>query len=368
MYSIVDIETTGGQFGEEKIIEIAIYKFDGKEIVDSFSTLINPERSIDSYVQKLTGITEKMVKRAPKFHEVAKRIVEITQKTVLVAHNTAFDYRMLRQEFQSLGFPYKLKTLDTINLSKHLLPNQTSYGLKKLTKSLGIPHTSIHRAYGDAQATLELFKILLEKDIHKSIIKKSISNKIYREYAPKLVAMLDELPKDTGVYYLHNNNGKIIFIGVAENISNQVNAIFTHSDFALSNKIQNSTDKISTEITGSLLLAQMRYQQEVKTLKPKLNKLKKRKSFSKQAIEFPVKDFNIIDKGREAHEHSVIVVRNHAIKGYGYFNLHAQIDSEQKLMNRITAIQQSTQLKQQVAEFIQKRPESIQPIEKIHEE
>ena len=104
MYTIVDIESTGGKFNEESIIEVAAYKFDGTSIKDQFISLVNPQRDIHPYVEKLTGITSKMVKTAPKFHEIAKRVVEITSDSILVAHNAQFDYRILQLEFKRLGY------------------------------------------------------------------------------------------------------------------------------------------------------------------------------------------------------------------------------------------------------------------------
>ena len=99
LYSIIDVETTGGKFNEEGITEIAIYKFDGNKIIDQFISLVNPEIPIQPFVQTLTGISNKMVKTAPKFYEIAKRVLEITENTVLVAHNASFDFRMLKTEF-----------------------------------------------------------------------------------------------------------------------------------------------------------------------------------------------------------------------------------------------------------------------------
>ena len=81
-YAILDIETTGGKYNEEGITEIAIYQFDGNQITDQFISLVNPEKSIQAFVVKLTGITDKMVIGAPKFHEIAKRIIEITEDCV----------------------------------------------------------------------------------------------------------------------------------------------------------------------------------------------------------------------------------------------------------------------------------------------
>ena len=138
MYCILDIETTGGQFNEEGITEIAIYKFDGHEIVDQFISLVNPEIPIQPFVVKLTGINNAMLRSAPKFYEIAKRIIEITEGCVIVAHNASFDYRILSTEFRRLGYTFKKPTLCTVELAKKLIPEQPSYSLGKLVRSLGI--------------------------------------------------------------------------------------------------------------------------------------------------------------------------------------------------------------------------------------
>ena len=149
MYSIIDVETTGGKFNQEGITEIAIYKFDGENIVDQFISLINPEIPIQPFVQQLTGITDKMVSNAPKFFQVAKRILEITENSILVAHNSSFDYRMIKIEFDRLGYDFNIPQICTVKLSKKLIPNLRSYKLGNLVKSLGIPITNRHRASGD---------------------------------------------------------------------------------------------------------------------------------------------------------------------------------------------------------------------------
>ena len=96
MYAVVDIETTGGSPKTEKITEIAIYIFDGGKIVDEFVSLVNPEKNIPYYITALTGISNEMVTDAPKFFEIAKKIVEITEEKILVAHNASFDYKFIR--------------------------------------------------------------------------------------------------------------------------------------------------------------------------------------------------------------------------------------------------------------------------------
>ena len=165
MYAVLDIETTGGKYDEEGITEIAIYKHDGKKVIDQFSSLVNPQIPIQPFVQKLTGISTKMLLNAPKFYEVAKRIVEITEDCVLVAHNASFDYRILQTEFRRLGFAFERKSLCTVELSKALLPDLPAYNLGKLVRHLGIPFADQHRAHGDAKATVKLFELLIENGI-----------------------------------------------------------------------------------------------------------------------------------------------------------------------------------------------------------
>jgi DNA polymerase III subunit epsilon len=101
-YVIVDIETTGGSPKASKITEIAIYKHDGAGIIDEFSTLVNPEMKIPEFISRLTGISDKMVEDAPKFYEIAKKIIEFTEGCIFVAHNVGFDYGIIRHEFKTL--------------------------------------------------------------------------------------------------------------------------------------------------------------------------------------------------------------------------------------------------------------------------
>jgi len=181
-YAIIDVETTGGKYNEEGITEVAIHKFDGVDIVDSFISLVNPEKEIQPFVVNLTGINNNMLRSAPKFFEIAKRIIEIMDDSVLVAHNSSFDYRIIRNEFKRLGYDFEIPTLCTVELSKKLIPDQESYSLGKLCRSIGIPVSDRHRANGDALATLKLFEILMQKDKEKLIVKSTIKIGNQRDY------------------------------------------------------------------------------------------------------------------------------------------------------------------------------------------
>lgn len=275
MYTILDIETTGGKYNEEGITEIAIYKFDGHKVVDQFISLVNPERPIQPFVVGLTGINNKMLRNAPKFYEVAKRIVEITEDTVLVAHNAKFDYRILRTEFQRLGFEFKRNSLCTVELSKKLIPGMPSYSLGKLVKNLGIPISNRHRADGDALATVELFKLLLNKDSNKTIVGKSLRETPKRQLDNKLLRLIEPLPSVTGVYYFHNEKGEIIYIGKSKNIKKRVNQHFT-SEAAKAKQIQKEVNHISFEPTGNELVALLKENEEIKKNQPRYNRSLKR--------------------------------------------------------------------------------------------
>ena len=278
MYCILDIETTGGQFNEEGITEIAIYKFDGHEIVDQFISLVNPEKPIQAFVVKLTGINNAMLRSAPKFYEVAKRIIEITQDCIVVAHNASFDYRILRTEFNRLGYDYIRPTLCTVELSQKLIPGQASYSLGKLVRSLGIAVTDRHRASGDALATVKLFKMILAKDTEKEILISLIKAEIKSGLTPKLLDIVESLPTKTGIYYIHNEKGDLIYIGKSRNIKKRMNQHFTGTA-GKSKKIQREVFAVTYEETGSNLIALLKESEEIKINKPIYNRAQRKSIF-----------------------------------------------------------------------------------------
>ncbi len=348
MYAILDIETTGGKFNEEGITEIAIYKFDGHTIVDQFISLVNPEKPIQEFVVKLTGINNKMLQNAPKFYEVAKRIIEITSDCILVAHNTSFDYRILSTEFDRLGYEYNRNTLCTVELSKALILDQPSYSLGKLTKSLGIPMTDRHRASGDALATVKLFKLLLEKDTNKTIFKSTIKYFDNRRQKQKFKNLIDTIPTTLGVFYVHNAEGRVIFIGRGKNIKSEVNKLFLKVT-RRAIKVQERTHSISYDKTGNDLFTRLKYEIELETLSPKYNFRKKQKP---TLTNFNIDNFILIEKGRDIEEHAIILIENNEVFGYGYTNLNYQENDIDILKSVLTPIENKTLAKQIVKNYL----------------
>ncbi len=338
MYAVLDIETTGGKFNEEGITEIAIYQFDGQDITDQFISLVNPEKPIQEYVVRLTGINNKMLRNAPKFHEVAKRIIEITEECVLVAHNASFDYRMLQIEFKRLGYDYEKDSICTVDLSQSLLPDEPTYKLGKLAKNLGIPLSNRHRASGDALATVQLFKLLLNKDQDKTIIKKSVQFHDNRETKEKLKQFIDEVPSEQGVFYLMDTKKNVIYMGRGKNMKSELNRLFLKTTKRAS-KIQKHASSIRHEKTGNELFTRLKYFLELENLAPKYNF---KKVFKPNGIHFNNNSFLLIEKGREVEEHAIVMIENQEVVKYGFTNLAYQENSPEILEKVLSPIQNTS--------------------------
>jgi DNA polymerase-3 subunit epsilon len=350
LYTILDIETTGGKFNEEGITEIAIYKYDGHTVVDQFISLINPEKEIQKFVVQLTGINNKMLQNAPKFYEVAKRIIEITKDCTLVAHNTTFDYRILRTEFDRLGYDFNRNTLCTVELSQKLILDQPSYSLGKLIKALGIPMTDRHRATGDALATVQLFKLLLEKDVDKTIIQSSVKYHDRRVEKERLQKLIDLVPKALGLFYIHGSDGKVIYLGRGKDVKSEVNKLFLKQT-KRATKIQDRATSISYEKTGNELFTRLKYYIELEALAPKFNFQKERK-LSLQ--DFNNEDFILFEKGREIEERAVILIENREVFGYGYTNLAFQENNIDILKSILTPIKDKELAKAIIKNYLNK--------------
>ncbi|NMR34975.1 3'-5' exonuclease [Chryseobacterium aquaticum] len=373
MYSIIDIESNGAGFRKECIIDIAIYRYDGHKIVDQFISLVNPESDITPFVQKLTNITPNMVKTAPKFHELAKRVIEITENTTLVGHNIDFDYRMLRQSFQRLGYDFKINTLDTIPLAKKLIPDEVSYSLGKLVKSLGIPLVNAHRADGDARATLELFKLLISKDTENEIIQKQHDETNAKTYINKIKLLTQDLPGEKGFVYFQNESGKIIFSDYVQDINRFSKKLFNSKSKKFL-EIQKNVEQINFELTGTDIIAKLilnsknikkremlpfglyfrnnKYIVEKNMLNKQEKPILKFRSFTqgskavqfiskieefadveifKKKIDFKKRNEMWLGAGRRLGEKLFLILENGKVVSYGFYELFTQIQTLSKI-------------------------------------
>jgi DNA polymerase III subunit epsilon len=279
LYAIIDIETTGSKPSYDKITEIAVVLHDGEKVVETYSTLINPERNIPLYITELTGISSEMVADAPKFYQVARRLIELTEGNIFVAHNVRFDYSFIKAEFAHLGYNFSRKTLCTVRLSRKLIPGQLSYSLGKLCQSLKIPLKNRHRALGDAEATAILFDRLLKTNSPElraeEIVKQESKSQTLPPFLDKKI--VENLPEMPGVYYFHDETGAVIYVGKSKNIRQR---IIQH--FGIDYKSRKAVEfkdlihDISYELTGNELVALLLESDEIKQIRPRFNTQQKR--------------------------------------------------------------------------------------------
>lgn len=274
-FAIVDIETTGGTSYNSRITEIAAFIHDGEKVIDEFHSLVNPEEPIPRYIVGLTGITDEMVMDAPLFEEIAEEFFVKTADCVFVAHNVNFDYSFLREEFKHVGIDFKRKKACTVRLSRAVFPGEPSYSLGNLCASLGIDIKDRHRAKGDAAATVRLFEMIKEND-EKGVLDKTINARSKEATMPPNLDknVYENLPEETGVYYFHDENGRIIYVGKAVSIKQRIYSHFTSSRGAKLSFLGDIHD-ISHTITGSELAALLLESDEIKKHFPKYNRAQK---------------------------------------------------------------------------------------------
>lgn len=277
-YAIVDIETTGGYAAANGITEVAIRVFDGVRVIESFETLVNPGKQIPRYIQAFTGITNEMVEHAPYFEAVAEQVYTLLQGNVFVAHNVNFDYSFIKNHLEFYGYKLQSKKLCTVRLSRQIFPGFSSYSLGNLCHSLGIEINNRHRAGGDADATVFLFEKLLKNDV-KQYIATSLNRNSKEQVLPPNVPKMqfDALPTTPGVYYFHDQKGKVIYVGKAKNIRSRVNSHFSNnSDSRQKQNFLRYTYSISHQSTATELMAAILESTEIKKLWPVFNTSQKK--------------------------------------------------------------------------------------------
>ncbi len=279
-YAIIDIETTGLKAPRDKITEIAIVLHDGERVLDEWSTLINPEVPIPYGITELTGITNDMLADAPRFYEVAREIVERTEGAIFVAHNVRFDYSFVREEFRRLGYTYTRKQLCTVRLARQAFPGLPSYSLDSLIRHLRIPVENRHRALGDARATALLFEQILERQRGSAAAKKFINLGLRESKLPPgfSIKKIESLPEACGVYYFHDATGEVVYVGKSKNIRKRVVQHFANME-AKGGRMQRYVRDISYELTGNELIALLLESDEIKRLRPRLNRSQRSRHF-----------------------------------------------------------------------------------------
>ena len=276
-YAIIDVETSGKGIRNNRITEICIVVLEGQHIVEKFTSLVNPEQFIPPFITGLTGIDNELVKDAPKFHEIADEVERLTQDTVFVAHNVNFDYNVIRTEFRSLGVDFTRKKLCTVRLSRKLFSGLNSYSLGKLCRSLDIPLNNRHRAEGDTDATVLLFKKILDLEHGGDTIASFLNTRSKEATLPPHLGRenLDRLPEETGIYLFMDQKEKVIYAGKAKNIKQRVTGHF-YDKKTSEYQLGQETHSIDYEVTGSELIALLLEADKIARHYPKYNRAQKK--------------------------------------------------------------------------------------------
>ncbi len=277
-YAIVDIETTGGYAAASSITEISIRVHDGERVVKEYESLVNPGVPIPAFIRSLTGITDKMVAKAPPFSKIANEVYEILQGHIFVAHSVNFDYSFVKHELAACGYELSLKKLCTVRLSRKIFPGMASYSLGKLCNQLGIATPNRHRAGGDTAATVKLFELLLANDTSGAItqfLKRTSKDQVLPPNVPR--EQFERLPAKPGVYYFHNQKGKIVYVGKAKNIKKRVSSHFSNNSPSRQKQdFMRNLHGITFEECGSELMALILESHQIKHLWPEYNRSQKR--------------------------------------------------------------------------------------------
>ncbi len=277
--AFVDIETTGGRTNFDRIIEIGIVRVEDDQVIDTYSTLINPHSHIPPEISQMTGIYERDVLNAPTFREAAPEIIEKLKGYTFVAHNVRFDYGFIKTEFARLGATFTSKHFCTVKLSRTLYPSHTRHNLDSLIKRFDLTCENRHRALDDALAICTFYH-KAKKQLDPQLFTDAMDRVMKKTYLPLKLdpSVLETLPESPGVYLFYGEDGAPLYIGKSINIKERVISHFSgdiHSPMEM--KIAQQIESIETIQTAGELGALFLESQLIKKRLPLFNKMLRHK-------------------------------------------------------------------------------------------
>jgi DNA polymerase III subunit epsilon len=219
----IDVETTGASPQHDRITEIGIVEIATDGTVSEWSTLVNPQMRIPEFIEKLTGISNKMVEDAPIFDQVADELMERIKGRVFVAHNARFDYAFIKNEFKRIDTNYSTDTLCTVRLSRRLYPQYYKHNLDSLIQRLGIRMEERHRALADARVLMHFLQ-RLPQEHNAETIQLAIKHVMAKPALPANLpeSVVEDLPECPGVYLFYGDNDMPLYVGKSTNIRSRV--------------------------------------------------------------------------------------------------------------------------------------------------
>ncbi|HEY3276757.1 MAG TPA: exonuclease domain-containing protein [Syntrophorhabdaceae bacterium] len=275
--AIVDIETTGLSARFNRIIEIAILKVRGAELVESYSTLVDPEMIVSPYIETLTGITNEDLRGAPTFATIRDDLMGLLDGALFVAHNARFDYGFLREEFRREGVGFSPRCLCTLRLSRLLFPECRRHSLDRIMERFGITCTERHRALGDATVVWDFMKTLHDR-FQKEELTQAVAKLCKTPIYPPLVEeyQIRNLPETAGVYMFYSQEGTPLYVGKSTNIKGRVLGHFSDGHgFVKEAHIHRQVADIKAVPTAGELGALLLEARLIKELQPLYNRRSK---------------------------------------------------------------------------------------------
>ncbi|MBL0123827.1 MAG: GIY-YIG nuclease family protein [Betaproteobacteria bacterium] len=271
--AVIDLETTGTAATSDGITEIGIVRIERGEVVEEWSSLVNPETTIPPEIQALTGITDAMVRDAPVFSQLADEVLSRLNGHLFVAHNARFDYGFIKNAFRRLGVPFTAEVLCTVRLSRKLYPQYAQHNLDTLISRHSLSTEGRHRALGDARLAWQFMLTAAREHPAEDVMAATKSLLKMPSLPPQLDAdALKALPDGPGVYVFYGINDLPIYIGKSVNLRDRVRSHFS-SDHRNSNDVRLSMEirRIEHEETAGELGALLRESQLIKSSKPLRN-------------------------------------------------------------------------------------------------
>jgi DNA polymerase III subunit epsilon len=271
-FVVFDLETTGASAGRGGITELGALKISRGQVVEEFSTLVNPGRTIEPFVVRLTGITDRMVAEAPPISEVMPRFEEFVEGSVLVGHNVNFDCSFVTAA--RAGSPLPNPVLDTLMLARCLIPGLKRYRLSSLVSHFGVRTMPKHRALSDATATGEVFLRLLKllRSAGVRSVGEAATLRGGGRVKPQKQHLAEGIPDTPGVYYFLDKHGTTLYVGKAKNLRARVRTYFNGGDGRRKvGRLVEEVAEVHVQETGSELGALILEAREIRRLLPRYN-------------------------------------------------------------------------------------------------
>ncbi|HME41307.1 MAG TPA: exonuclease domain-containing protein [Steroidobacteraceae bacterium] len=276
----VDLETTGGNAAHDRITEVGLVRVQDGELVEEWSSLVNPECPISPYIEAFTGISDAMVAGAPRFAEIAELVRQKLQGAMFVAHNARFDYSFLRSEFRKADMNFSATVLCTVKLSRRLFPEFVRHNLDAVMERNGLTCSARHRALGDARV-LHDFWCKLRREVMEPRLAAAVRSAVgARKLPPNLPPDLaDELPEGPGVYRFFGADGELLYVGRCSSLRTRVlEQLADAQPESRQQKLAYQVRRVDWVQTAGELGAMLLEAQWIKTLKPAYNRRVKEKA------------------------------------------------------------------------------------------